>query len=68
MRLKFSVHLLQDVTPENFLAALGGRSDLLKGVGSGKVINRSVIYYFVVSLICKNRLSVITINLCGRRL
>lgn len=29
----------EDVTPENFLAALGGRSDLLKGVGSGKVIN-----------------------------
>lgn len=28
-----------DVTPENFLAALSGKSEQLKGVGSGKVIN-----------------------------
>ena len=35
-------NLLQDVTPENFLAALSGRDDLLKGVGSGKVIKRLV--------------------------
>jgi len=34
--------LLQDVTPDNFLAALSGRDDLLKGVGTGKVIKRLV--------------------------
>lgn len=28
-----------DVTPKNFLAALSGKSELVKGVGSGKVIN-----------------------------
>lgn len=28
----------KDVTPENFLAALSGKAELLRGVGSGKVI------------------------------
>jgi len=29
----------EDVTPQNFLAALSGKSELLKNVGTGKVIN-----------------------------
>jgi len=36
---------LQDVTPKNFLAALSGRDDLVKGVGTGKVIKRLVCYF-----------------------
>jgi len=39
--LIFAGLLLQDVTPENFILALTGRDDLLKGVGTGKVIKRS---------------------------
>jgi len=39
-----SLFLLQDVTPENFLAALSGQEDLVKGIGSGKVIKRLVYY------------------------
>ena len=46
MSLNFTAHLLQDVTPENFLAALSGRDDLVKGAGTGKVIKRSV-YHFI---------------------
>lgn len=41
------LYLLQDVTPDNFLAALSGREDLVKGIGSGKVIKRSVLYYLL---------------------
>jgi len=37
--------MLQDVTPDNFIAALSGRDDLVKGVGTGKVIKR-LVYYF----------------------
>jgi len=37
--------MLQDVTPDNFIAAVSGRDDLLKGVGTGKVIKR-LVYYF----------------------
>jgi len=42
---------LQDVTPENFLAALSGNDELVKGVGTGKVIKRLV--YYSVSVLFK---------------
>lgn len=41
------LHLLQDVTPENFIAALSGKDGIVKGVGTGRVIKRLV--YFITS-------------------
>jgi len=42
--------VLQDVTPDNFLAALSGRDDLLKGIGTGKVIKR-LVYSFCDNIV-----------------
>ena len=38
---------LQDVTPENFLKILQGDEEGMQGIGSGKVIKRSVYSLYI---------------------
>ena len=33
------------MTPQNFLAVLSGKSELMKKIGTGKVINRYMVYW-----------------------
>ena len=38
----FNLKFLQEVTPKNFLNILKGNKEAMKGIGSGKVIDRCV--------------------------